>query len=82
MQMMMLILSDFMEYNLVIYILSGILILLVLILLKQYISRPSLNKTHPLNYQDHSSLVDMHLKIEDKLKQDEHFNKWWKDNKK
>jgi hypothetical protein len=70
------------EYDLVIYILIGILSLLILILLKQYISKPPGDKNHPLTYQDHSSLVEMHLNIEDKLKKDKHFNKWWEDNKK
>jgi hypothetical protein len=51
-------------------------------LLKQYISKPPGDKNHPLTYQDHSSLVEMHLNIEDKLKKDKHFNKWWEDNKK
>jgi|TARA_X000001036_G_scaffold371358_1_gene358347 hypothetical protein len=70
-----------MDYYFVVYTLGGILLILIMILVKQYLFKSKVD-SNPYQHQDHARLVEMHLIQSDQIKQNKHFNDWLEGNKK
>ena len=49
-----------MDYYFVVYTLGGILLILIMILVKQYLFKSKVD-SNPYQHQDHARLVEMHL---------------------
>jgi hypothetical protein len=59
-----------------------LIIILLLFLIYTSFKKPKNKSNYPLDYQDHSTLVEKHLMMADTVKQNIHFNEWFEDNKK